>query len=83
MRQADTLRLVQGLVGYATSLAAVENDAALAGVVTREIPAAQRYVAERGTTVKDLVERKRRERLSSARWDGAPEATQSAGGRNA
>lgn len=82
IRQADELRLVQGLVGYTTSLAAVQDDPALAGVVTKEIPAARRYLAERGTCVEELVERKRRERMTRARWVSSAEPTASARGRN-
>jgi len=70
IRGADELRLVRGFVGYATSLAAVGNTGELAGVLSREVPAAQRYLVSTGQRFDAIVERKR------SRWITLPAAPQ-------
>ena len=68
IEQASELRLLQGIQGYATSLAAVRGrnrrDEAMTDIGTL-IP---RYLAERGLTFEGEVVRKRARRLSVTSW---------------
>lgn len=63
LRTADELRLVRGLVGYASSLEALDRRLDLGVVVERHVPSARRYLAVRGEAFGDIVKRKRRRRL--------------------
>jgi hypothetical protein len=63
IRVADELRLVRGLVGYATSLEAMGSARDLDGALAREAPVTRRYLASRGVRFQDIVEEKRRRRL--------------------
>jgi hypothetical protein len=64
IRVADELRLVRGLVGYATSLEAMGSARDLDGALAREAPMTRRYLASRGVRFQDIVEDKRRRRLA-------------------
>jgi hypothetical protein len=61
---ADEVRLVRGLVGYATSLEAMGSARDLDGALAREAPATRRYLASRGVRFQDIVEEKRRRRVT-------------------
>jgi len=61
---ADELRLVRGLVGYATSLAALGSTGELAGMLSREVPATRRYLTSSGQRFDEIVERKRSRRVT-------------------
>lgn len=56
--QRNVVRLVQGFVGYATSLAATGSVGDVQAVIDR-VPPAQRYVIERGVDLAGIVDRKR------------------------
>ena len=56
--QRNIVRLVQGFVGYATSLAATGSVADVQAVIDR-VPPARRYVIERGVDLAGIVDRKR------------------------
>jgi hypothetical protein len=65
MQAASELKLVQGLAGYATALAAAtgadgDPETALALLA----PKVQEYMARKGTTFDDVVARKRELRLA-------------------
>jgi hypothetical protein len=64
IRAADEVRLVRGLVGYATSLEAMGSARDLDGALAREVPATRRYLASRGVRFHDIVEAKRQRRLA-------------------
>ena len=63
IRGADRRRLLRGLAGYATSLAALMPAAGLEDAVRDIVPALHAYLAERGTTFDEVCARKRRRRL--------------------
>lgn len=65
LRDAAEKRLVQGLVGYASSLEALDDRLDLTGVVMRDVPAARRYLTEKGEPFSEIVKRKRNSRLES------------------
>ncbi len=61
---AARLRLLRGFVGYATSLAACDDQVAGVEEVLREVvPGVQAYLAKKGTTFEDAVTIKREQRL--------------------
>jgi hypothetical protein len=63
VRGADAKRLLRGLAGYATSLAALKPAVGLEDAVRDILPALQAYLAERGTTFHEVSARKRGRRL--------------------
>jgi len=63
IRGDDELRLIRGLVGYTSSIAATGMVGDLAGALLREVPAARRYLISRGTSFPSLVQAKRLKRL--------------------
>jgi hypothetical protein len=63
VRGSDRRRLLRGLAGYATSLAALMPAAGLEDAMREFMPALQAYLTERGTTFDEVSERKRRRRL--------------------
>ncbi len=61
---ASRLRLLRGFVGYATSLAACDDQVDDVEEALREVvPEVQAYLRERGTTFDDVVAVKREQRL--------------------
>ena len=58
-RGADLGRLVQGLVGYATSVAATGAAPGVGPALVRAVPAVEPYLRRRGRTFPELVARKR------------------------
>ena len=63
IRGADGLRLMRGLVGYATSLAALEDTGALEGVIVSDVPGVRQYLAHRGMGFGEIVEEKEGRRI--------------------
>ena len=66
--EADQLQLVQGLGGYATSLAALEGWSGLQETLERVGPILARYLDSRGRTWEAEVARKRARRMSVTGW---------------
>lgn len=61
VRDDSELRLVRGLVGYASSVAALNRSAdVVGGAIVGAVPAAGHYLRSRGISFVDLVEAKRR-----------------------
>ncbi|HEY2705023.1 MAG TPA: hypothetical protein VGL20_15170, partial [Candidatus Dormibacteraeota bacterium] len=60
---ASRLRLLRGFVGYATSLAACDDEDDLEEVLDDVVPEVQAYLAGKGKTFEDVVTVKREQRL--------------------
>jgi hypothetical protein len=63
VRSADELRIIRGLVGYASSLAAMGAAQGLGAALGRTVPGVSDYLERRGETFTDIVHRKRRQRF--------------------
>jgi len=59
IRNADRLKLLQGFLGYASSLAAYGEEDEMERAFDDVIPDARRYLAERNTDFADITARKR------------------------
>ena len=68
IEQALELKLLQGIQGYATSLAVVRGRDRRGEAMTDIGTLIDRYLAERGLAFKDEVSRKRARRLSVTSW---------------
>ena len=66
IRGADLQRLTQGLVGYASSLEAIEGAQGLGRALTFTVPTLSGYLAHRGASFEELVRAKRERRLEEA-----------------
>jgi hypothetical protein len=73
VRSADELRIIRGLVGYASSLASMGAAHGLGAALGRTVPGVSEYLERRGETFTDIVDRKRRQRVQVAD-DPAPAA---------
>ena len=70
VRSADELRIIRGLVGYASSLAALGAAPGLGAALARTVPGVPRYLERKGEDFGDIVARKRRQRMEVvSRWD--------------
>ena len=75
-RAADELRIIRGLVGYASSLAALGAAPGLGAALARTAPGVPTYLHGKGEAFGDIVARKRRRRLEvvadrdTGAWDG-------------
>ncbi|MHB8312014.1 MAG: hypothetical protein ACYDD0_01755 [Candidatus Dormibacteria bacterium] len=67
VRSADELRMIRGLVGYASSLAALGAAPGLGAALARTVPGDPSYLEWKGGDFADIVARKRIEVVS--RWD--------------
>jgi len=75
IREADERRLVSGFIGYASSIAALGNETDTSSLVRRALPLAHDYLRERGTSVPEIVRRKREKRLAVGKeWGNGPAA---------
>ncbi|MGA9775196.1 MAG: hypothetical protein WBU92_04675 [Candidatus Dormiibacterota bacterium] len=63
VRSADELRIIRGLVGYASSLAALGAAPGLGAALARTVPGIPRYLERKGEDFADIVARKRRQRI--------------------
>ena len=61
VRSADELRIIRGLVGYASSLAALGAAPGLGGALARTVPGVPAYLERKGEDFADIVARKRRQ----------------------
>jgi hypothetical protein len=68
VEEADELQLVQGLGGYATSLAALKGWRGLDETLEHVGPILVRYLESRGRTWEAEVVRKRSRRMSVTGW---------------
>lgn len=68
IEQASELKLLQGIQGYATSLAAVRGREQLQAAMTDIGTLIPRYLTERGLAFEGEVLRKRARRLSVTSW---------------
>ena len=68
VREAEVLRLTQGLVGYASSVEAMGAARGVGRALATTVPSVHPYLARRGASFADLVRAKRERRLR----DGAP-----------
>ena len=66
VRSADELRIIRGLVGYASSLAALGAAPGLGAALARTVPGVPRYLDRKGEDFADIVGRKRRLRVEVA-----------------
>ncbi len=71
VRSADELRIIRGLVGYASSLAAMGAAHGLGAALGRTVPGVSNYLERRGETFTEIVARKRRQRVELAARPGA------------
>ena len=71
VQSADELRIIRGLVGYASSLAAMGAAHGLGAALGRTVPGVSDYLDRRGETFSDIVHRKRRQRVEVAATLGA------------
>lgn len=69
IRNANALRLTQGLVGYATSLEAIDEAKNL-GQLVLEVPVARKYLIKKGVHFNDIVDEKRKQLLQVTTFDG-------------
>ena len=76
VRSADELRIIRGLVGDASSLAALGAAPGLGAALARTVPGIPAYLERKGEDFADIVARKRRQRVEVASgWDaGAPDS---------
>ncbi|MDA8331887.1 MAG: hypothetical protein M0027_11945 [Candidatus Dormibacteraeota bacterium] len=63
VRSADELRIIRGLVGYASSLAAMGSAHGVGAAVRRTVPGFSDYLDRPGETFTDIVHRKKRRRV--------------------
>jgi hypothetical protein len=63
VRQAELGRLTQGLVGYASSVAALGSAHGVGAALATTVPSVRPYLAQRGASFAELVEAKRARRL--------------------
>ena len=66
VRSADELRMIRGLVGYASSLAALGAAPGLGAALARTVPGVPAYLERKGEDFADIVARKRRQRVEVA-----------------
>ncbi len=66
VQSADELRIIRGLVGYASSLAALGAAPGLGVALGRTAPGVSAYLESQGETFTDIVARKRRRRIEVA-----------------
>ncbi len=66
VRDAEMLRLTQGLVGYATSVEAAEGGRGLGGALSARVPSVRPYLERRGASFGELVGAKRELRIDVA-----------------
>ncbi|MHB1500176.1 MAG: hypothetical protein ACYCYK_03245 [Candidatus Dormibacteria bacterium] len=72
VRSADELRIIRGLVGYVSSLAALGAAPGLGAALARTVPGIPSYLERKGEDVADIVARKRRQRVEVASgWDAS------------
>ncbi len=74
VRSADELRMIRGLVGYASSLAALGAAPGVGAALARTVPGIPAYLDRKGEGFADIVARKRRQRVEVVSpWDvGGP-----------
>jgi hypothetical protein len=63
VRSADELRIIRGLVGYASSLAALGAAPGVGAALARTVPGIPAYLDRKGEDFADIVARKRRQRV--------------------
>ena len=63
VQSADELRIIRGLVGYASSLAALGAAKGVGPALARTSPGVSAYLERKGETFTDIVARKRRQRI--------------------
>ena len=63
VRSADELRIIRGLVGYASSLAALGAAPGIGAALFRTVPGVSGYLERKGEDFADIVARKRRQRI--------------------
>jgi hypothetical protein len=66
VRSADELRIIRGLVGYASSLAALGSAPGLGAALSRTVPGVPSYLERKGEDFATIVARKRRQRIEVA-----------------
>jgi hypothetical protein len=66
VRSADELRMIRGLVGYASTLAALGAAPGLGAALARTVPGIPSYLEQRGEDFADIVARKRRQLIEVA-----------------
>ncbi|HVA05247.1 MAG TPA: hypothetical protein VNG12_00735, partial [Acidimicrobiales bacterium] len=66
VRSADELRIIRGLVGYASSLAALGAAPGLGAALARTVPGVPSYLDRKGEDFANIVARKRRQRIEVA-----------------
>jgi len=66
VRSADELRMIRGLVGYASSLAALGAAPGLGAALARTVPGVPSYLERKGEEYADIVARKRRQQVEGA-----------------
>ncbi|MDA8331980.1 MAG: hypothetical protein M0027_12440, partial [Candidatus Dormibacteraeota bacterium] len=72
VRSADELRIIRGLVGYASSLAALGAAPGLGAALARTVPGIPAYLERKGEDFAAIVARKRRRRVEVVSpWDVA------------
>jgi hypothetical protein len=80
VRSADELRMIRGLVGYASSLAALGVAPGLGAALARTVPGVPSYLEWKGEDFADIVARKRRQRIEVvSRWDAADQVSAGSG----
>jgi hypothetical protein len=63
VRSADELRMIRGLVGYASSLAALGVAPGVGAALARTVPGVPSYLQRKGEDFATIVARKRRQRV--------------------
>ena len=71
VRSADELRMIRGLVGYASSLAALGAAPGVGAALARTVPGIPAYLERKGEDFATIVARKRRQRVEVAGGRGA------------
>jgi hypothetical protein len=66
VRSADELRIIRGLVGYASSLAALGAAPGLGAALARTVPGVPSYLEWKGEDFAEIVARQRRQRIEVA-----------------
>jgi hypothetical protein len=67
IREAELLRLTQGLVGYATSVEAADGGRGVGGALATTVPSVRPYLERRGASFAELVGAKRERRVRQGR----------------
>ncbi len=80
VRSADELRIIRGLVGYASSLAALGAAPGLGAALARTVPGIPSYLERKGEAFGDIVARKRRQRVDVVPGRATPSETLEVGG---